>query len=480
MTAVTQLPATALLDDLAAQRISARELLDAQVARHDAVHSTLNAVIAVDLERAYAAAAQVDDARARGESLGPLAGLPMTVKDGFDVEGLPAVAGNPLFADRPRDCIDADVVGTARKAGAVIWGKTNVPLMLGDFQSYNAVFGTTNNPHDLTRTPGGSSGGAAAALAAGVTALEIGSDIGGSLRHPANFCGVYALKPTWDTLSMRGHVPPLPDVWIPPDLSVAGPMARTAGDLRLLWDVLRGGPRSEPRDVGGMRIALWLDDPGFALSAEVRQVVEHAADGLRRRGAAVEIAAPPFAGGHLLDVYLGLLYPIIGARNLPDAAYAQLLEARPAAAAAVAAGAGRYSAEWQVTQITATYRGFAHNLVARQRLKDTLARWFTEWDAILAPVAPIPAFPHLHDGTLVDREIDVDGRAMPYLHLLDWIGLATALHTPALAAPVGRTAGGLPVGAQLIARWGAEDRLLDLADAVERDAGVLPAPVLPA
>lgn len=195
----TDLYATArqMLADLAAKRISARELLDAHVARHDALHNRLNAVVAADLERARSDALAIDEARMRGDKLGVLAGLPMTIKDGYDVEGLPAAAGNPIFAGRPKACRDAELVARTRREGAVIWGKTNVPFMLSDFQSYNAIYGTTNNPYDVTRVPGGSSGGAAAALATGMTPLEIGSDIGGSLRHPANFCGVCSLKPTW-------------------------------------------------------------------------------------------------------------------------------------------------------------------------------------------------------------------------------------------------------------------------------------------
>ena len=160
---------------------------------------------------------------------------------------LPATAGNPAFANRAKDCADAELVARTRKAGAVVWGKTNVPFMLGDFQSYNAIYGTTNNPYDVTRTPGGSSGGAAAALATGITPLEIGSDIGGSLRHPANFCGVCSLKPTWGVLPMRGHVPPPPGFDAELDLGVGGPMARNVGDLKLLWDVLLQRKPSELR-----------------------------------------------------------------------------------------------------------------------------------------------------------------------------------------------------------------------------------------
>ncbi|HSZ74790.1 MAG TPA: amidase family protein, partial [Rhizomicrobium sp.] len=206
----TYATAREMLADLAAKRVSARELLDSHLARSDALHGKLNAIIEADIVRAMKDAAATDDARARGETLGPLAGLPMTIKDGFDVENMPATSGNPALANRPKDCADATMVARARKAGAVIWGKSNVSFMLGDIQSYNEIYGTTNNPYDVSRVPGGSSGGAATALAAGITPLEIGSDIGGSLRHPANFCGVVSLKPTLGVLPQRGLVPPLP------------------------------------------------------------------------------------------------------------------------------------------------------------------------------------------------------------------------------------------------------------------------------
>src|SRR5512140_1168021 len=232
--------ATDQIAALNAKRVSAAELLKASLARHEQTHGALNAVVAVSLERALEHAAALDEMRARGEPLGLLAGLPMTVKDTLDVVGLPASSG--LKHLRARQAEDAATVKSAKQAGAVIWGKTNTPVMAGDWQTFNALYGTTNNPWDPLRTTGGSSGGAAAALAAGVTALEIGSDIGGSLRIPASFCGVYSHKPTWGLVDQHGHVPPAPGSWSERDLNVVGPMARSARDLRLLLSVLEEGP----------------------------------------------------------------------------------------------------------------------------------------------------------------------------------------------------------------------------------------------
>ncbi len=464
-----------LLADLTARRVSARELLDAAVDRAEAT-AELNAVVATDVERARDAAAAIDDARARGAELGPLAGLPMTIKDCLDVAGLPAVSGNPALVGRTPDVADADVVAAARAAGAVPWAKTNVPLMPGgDVQTFNAVYGTTRNPFDPARTPGGSSGGAAAALATGITGLEIGTDIGGSLRIPAGFCGVHALKPTWGRLSMRGDVPPLPGaVRTEDDLLVVGPMARTAGDLRLLWEVL-AATTTTPTPAVGLRVALWLDDPALPLAGEVRTIIEATADRLREQGVSVEEAAPPVDTDELVDTYFTLMFPIV-ASGLPAKLRDRLQGMRPDAVAAVAAGASRYREDASIAYLTGDHEVVLAARGRRARMQRAVGAWFERYDAVLAPVTPVPAFPHDQEGRLASRSIDLDGAPVPYLHLFDRIALATALHLPALAAPAGRTATGLPVGIQVIAPMGREDRLLDLGDALESAVGVLPGP----
>lgn len=475
MTELVDMSAGAMVKALAAKSVSARDLLDAHVARNEAVNPKLNAVVATDLERARREAQAIDDARARGEKLGALAGVPMTVKDCFDVDGLPSAAGNPVFANRAKSCVDAELVKAVRAAGAIVWGKTNVPLMAGDFQSYNSIYGTTNNPYDLTRTPGGSSGGAAAALAARITPLEIGSDIGGSLRHPANFCGVTALKPTWAQLSMRGHVPPPPGIYADLDLAVAGPMARNTGDLRMLYDVLRGA-RSRRRPVKDARIALWADDPAFPLASEVRLALETAGEKLARRGAIVERIEAPVDAARLMDSYFAILAPIISS-GFPEETYAQMNAARPACLDAVRAGADRYSTPGYVVASTASYREVAAALTVRQALKDRIEGFFADgWDAILSPITSVPAFPHTQDGALSERTLDCDNQRIAYLHALDWISLATALHLPAAAVSIGRTRTGLPIGAQVITRWNEEARALDIAEALERAVGKLKQP----
>jgi amidase len=221
-----------LLQALASRRISSRELVDGAISRIEALDQKINAVVVRDFDRARAAADDADAALARGEHR-PLLGLPMTVKEQFTIAGLPTTWGYPNFRDwrADRDCLP---VQRLRAAGAVMLGMTNVPLGLADWQSYNEIYGTTNNPWDFARTPGGSSGGAAAALAAGFVPLELGSDIGGSLRAPAHFCGVFSHKPSLDLVPQRGAGPPqTPIVPMRGDLAVAGPMARSAADLAL-------------------------------------------------------------------------------------------------------------------------------------------------------------------------------------------------------------------------------------------------------
>ena len=198
--------ATDLVAALRKREISSREALDHFLARAERFNPGINAIVAWDIEAARARAGAADAATARGQSWGPLHGLPMTIKDSIEVVGMPTTCGAPELREH-RAVVNAPAVQRLLDAGAVLFGKTNLPIYAGDFQSYNEVYGTTNNPWDVTRIPGGSSGGAAAALAAGLTGFELGSDIGGSIRNPAHFCGVYGLKPSWGVVPSRGHIP---------------------------------------------------------------------------------------------------------------------------------------------------------------------------------------------------------------------------------------------------------------------------------
>jgi amidase len=461
--------ATDQLAALNARRVSAVELLNGALARYEQTHAQLNAVVAVGLERAAEHAAAIDDLRARGEPLGLLAGLPMTVKDTLDVVGLPASSG--LQHLRARQAEDASAVKLAKHAGVVIWGKTNVPVMAGDWQTFNGLYGTTNNPWDETRTPGGSSGGAATALAAGVTALEIGSDIGGSLRVPASFCGVYSHKPTWGLVRQHGHVPPAPGSWSERDLNVIGPMARSARDLRLLMSVLGGGllaPRAPPAELKGAKIALWLDEPTFPLDPEVRAAIASFAAELIAAGAEVTAIASPVHMPTLMAAYLVLLGSIIG-EDMPEDTIRAMERRRGLARWQMDRGAGPNSSAAATLAYAATHREWMAADAVRARLGHEIGAVFGRFDAILAPVAPVAAFPHDHRPFARRSLVGSDAQAMDYGSMRDWIALASTLHLPATAIPIGPTASGLPVGAQLIGPLNGDARMLALAQAIEEN-----------
>ena len=468
--------ATDQLAALASRQVSAVELLQAALHRHEQTHKALNAVVAVDLDRAMAHAKAIDDQRTRSETLGPLAGLPMTIKDTLDVAGLPASSGLPHL--RQRQSEDASAVALARQAGAVIWGKTNVPVMAGDWQTFNDLYGTTNNPWDVGRTPGGSSGGAAAALAAGVTALEIGSDIGGSLRAPASFCGIYSHKPTWGLVSQRGHVPPQPGSWSERDLNVIGPMARSTRDLRLLLSVIEGGPqavRAPLANLKAARIALWIDEPSFPLDPEVRAPIEAFAAELSAAGVEVTPIASPVHMPTLVGAYQVLLGGTVG-EDMPAGTIRMMQWMRGFARWQLARGAAPTSAAAMTMAYTATHREWLAADAVRARLRHEIGAVFNHFDAILSPITPVTAFPHDHR-PFIRRQLTVtDGSAIAYPAMLNWISLATALHLPATTIPAGLAASGLPVGVQLIGPLNGDARTLALAQAIEDEVGGFVAP----
>ena len=475
---ILSLDATAQLAALESRRIGATELLDLVIARWRDQHERINAVVATDLDRARARARAIDEARLLGEHLGALAGLPMTIKDTLDVDGLPASSG--LEALRKKTAVpDAAVVARARHEGAVIWGKTNVPVMAADWQSYNGLYGTTNNPWDVTRTCGGSSGGAAAALATAVTALEIGSDIGGSLRVPAAFCGVYSHKPTWGLVSQRGHVPPARGTHAERDLNVVGPMARSARDLRLLLSVLEEGPlaaKAPASTLKGLRIGVWLDEAGFPLDPEIRAVVVGFGQQLARRGAVVQ-SVRPVDGAALMQAYRVLLMSALES-DLPPARRRSMHGLRGWADLAQRIGLG---GDWatQVQGYAASHAEWLEADEVRARIGAQVRGLFEHHDVLLAPITPVVAFPHDH-GPFNGRTLtQSDGRKIGYGSMLNWIGLATACGLPATAIPAGLSPGGLPVGVQLIGPRGGDSRTLAAAQAIEDELGGFQAPPAP-
>ncbi len=460
--------ATALLADLEARRIGSLELLDHLLARVDRHNPALNAIAVRDIERARARAREADGARQRGESWGRLHGLPMTVKECFDVEGLPTTAGSPALKANAA-VRHADAVQRLTDAGAIIFGKTNVPLFAGDLQSYNEVYGTTNNPWNTACGPGGSSGGSAAALAAGLTPLELGSDIGGSIRNPAHFCGVYGHKPSYGLISLRGHVPGPPNSLLQVDIAVAGPLARSAEDLDLALAITAGPdefnapawkvslPRPRHRRLKDYRIAACADDPFCPVEGEIAELIRAAAAALAKKGAKVADARPDLDFGHCFRHYYEMLASTMAA-DFPEPVMLNL-EAKVRAADPASKAYSDLFARGASMRHAAYLRAAAE----RQKQRAVWAEFFRDWDVFLCPILMTAAFPHDHSPDMLSRKLKVNGAERPYGDALCWAGLIGNVRLPATVVPVGRTRAGLPVGMQIVGPY-LEDRTpIDLA-----------------
>ncbi len=465
--------AGALLRDLRARRIGSLELLDhylARVARHN---PALNAVVVTNIDAARKAAKARDRAVRRHAAAGPLHGLPMTVKESFDVAGLPSTWGLPALRGNVAQR-NAAAVDRLEAAGAVIFGKTNVPVMLADWQSYNPVYGTTVNPWDRARTPGGSSGGAAAALAAGLTTLEIGSDIGGSIRNPAHCCGVYGHKPTYGLVPTAGHA--MPGSLFPLDINVAGPLARSAADLELAFKVLAGPDATQARSwslnlrparhtaLADFRVAVVTDSAVAPVDRRVRTALEALAQFLSRSGVRLSrTARPALPEAEVYTLYIHLLRAATSAIQNDPASLRQAIDA----AARLRADDHRYQAE-QLRGNTMRHRDW---LVASNRRHTLMAAWtdfFGSHDLLLCPVAPVVAFPHDHAGERATRMVLVDGRERSVNEHLFWAGYSGMFYLPSTVAPIGRSPEGLPIGVQIIGPPGADFACMRFARLLEQ------------
>ena len=444
--------ATTLVAKIKAKEITSRALLEMYFERVDAHNGELNAIIIEVRERAIARADAADAALARGEDWGPLHGLPMTIKESYNLKGKPTTWGTPQWRDNIAT-EDALSVQRLEAAGAVVFGKTNVPLMLAYFQSYNEIYGTTNNPWDLGRTPGGSSGGSAAALAAGMTGLEIGSDIGGSIRNPAHFCGVFGHKPTWELAPMRGHAGP--GKLTPSDISVIGPLARSAYDLQTALTVMAGPDElqangyqtalREPsqRELKDFRVAVWKDDPIAPVDREVIERVERVAETFAKAGAHVsESARPDFSAEHIMHTYQNLLWATMASRS-SDADYQALQHA----ASAFDPQDNSQAANVVRAQV-ASFREWSTHNEARTHLRWAYNRFFQDYDILLTPMAACAAFPH--DQTEMNgRRVTVNDAPQPYFLQLFWAGFTGVCYLPSTVIPTGPNAQGLPIGVQI-------------------------------
>ncbi len=451
MTELAFASATDLARKIKSKEVGCAELLTYYLDRVDRFNPDLNAIIVQIRDEALARAKAADAALAANQDWGPLHGVPMTVKESYDVAGTPTTWGTPELKDSIAER-DALPITRLKGAGAVIFGKTNVPLMLSDFQSYNAIYGTTNNPWDLERAPGGSSGGSAASLAAGMTGLEMGSDIGGSIRNPAHFCGVFGHKPTWMLLPPRGHA--TRGVLSPSDISVIGPLARSATDLALAVDITGGPDEIASRGLrlelpklakapGELKVAVWRDDPMASVDESVAERVDLVADALKQAGAEVDFDARPVDAEHAHTVYQCLLQATMSAR-LPAERYDEVTRRVDALDPADDSRA----AAIQRSQV-ARFRDWTANNEQRTRLRWQWHGFFERFDVLIAPTMATSAFRHDHR-PFGERTIMVNGTDEPYFNQVFWAGLASGAYLPATVIPTGPDAAGLPIGVQLI------------------------------
>jgi amidase len=472
MTEPAFLGATELAQRIRAKEIGSRELLEHFVSRIEKYNPRVNAVVTIDLGRARAEAAAADRAVGAGGPLPPLHGVPMTVKESFSVAGLPTTWGLLDYKDNIATA-DALAVERLRRAGAIIFGKTNVPPWLADSQSANPIYGATGNPWDLERSPGGSSGGAAAALAAGLTGLELGSDIAGSIRNPAHYCGVFGHKATYGICPARGHglTPKIADA----DISVIGPLARSAADLAVALEAIAGPddsaaaayalrlPAPRKRRLGDFRVALMVTHP----LAEVDQAV---ADQLTQLGAFLATAgveldenARPRFDPRALDALYMCMVRAATATRLSDEAFAE------------AAALARQSDLSAVDIATKTLRGntLSHRewIELDERRHEFRLAWnafFDAFDVMLCPIAVTAAFPRT-GLDIPSRTFRVNGKDQPYSDQFFWAGYGGLAYLPATVAPIGHTPDGLPVGVQIIGPQYGDLTCIEFAKLLERE-----------
>ena len=458
--------------------VSSRELLDEAIARFEAFNPIVNAITEHKIEEARKASSNADEATARGDSIGVLHGLPVTIKEAYDWVGTPSTWGNPEWVNNFPER-NSPSVTRLQDAGAIIWAKTNVPFMLGDWQSFNDIYGCTNNPWDLNRTPGGSSGGSAVSLATGMSALEIGSDIGASIRNPAHYCGVFGHKPTMGLIPQTGHTAPGFDTEV--DIAVMGPLARSAKDLDRALSVLAGPdgfdasaytvqlPEAAKKRLEDYRVGVLLDTTACVTSAALREHLQDTIDALASRGVNVSDAVPDIDQNEFFENYLLLLRAANGV-SMGDEAFNT-------------ARVGHE--EWELGERSyrnlvdhaahMTHREWSAHNQQRDKYRRAWAEFFEEYDLLLCPAAASTAFVHDHEGERPDRTIDIDGSQEPVVDQLFWAGWSCSVYLPSTVAPVGLL-DDLPVGLQIVAPHLHDRRSIHFASLVERELGGFVAP----
>lgn len=467
-------PAVRLAELIRAKEVSSVEVTELYIDRIERLDGDVNAVIVRIFERALEDAKAADASLARGEVRGPLHGVPMTIKESYVLADTPATWGIEAYRYNVASK-DGLAVQRFRAAGAHFLGKTNVPVDLADLQSRNPIYGATCNPWSADRSPGGSSGGSAAAMAAGFSGLEAGSDIGGSVRTPAVFCGVYGHKPTWGIVPQAGHeiVEGVPD----PDVSVCGPLARDAADLAVALDVMAGPTAREavgwrlelpPADISSLanlRVALWEDDDLAPVATEIADKVAMVGDVLARLGAKVSDTARPDFDIRKSEATYRSLATATMASGQPASRIAEiqkLVDGLDPADDSLAAINARASVMSHLEWIRHNFR--------REKLRRAWGAFFEDWDVVICPEASVVAFPH-DRRPLAERTVTVNGQERPYFEQIFWAGLGNVGLLPCTAFPAGLSRDGLPIGLQVMSMSYRDHRTIEFARLIAEEIG---------
>ena len=465
-------PAWRIAHRVARGETTCRAVLERQLEQIERRNPAVNAIVALDAVSARAQADRMDQALRGGAPPGPLAGVPMTVKDTLDVAGLASTWGAVGLKGNVA-ARNARAVDLWAGAGAILLGKTNIPTFSQGWQTSNALFGVTNNPWDLARTPGGSTGGGAAALAAGLTAIDIGTDIGGSLRNPAHYCGVYSHRPTYGLVDLSGNE--FPGSGVLPDLATIGPLARSAADLEMLLNLLAapneedsvawslrlpGASKSHWRE---FRVSVVLQAPTSRVDDKVRSALETFGEWLRAQGAQVEFDV--FPNFDLAD-QTSLFWALAAATTA--GAWPEK-EFRAAIAASAEPDAADPKAQTHARNVTMRHRDWLDLDQRRRFLRREWAGFFRRFDFLLCPAAATVAPPH--DPVTDDRQrfVRVDGESVSAIEQYFWASLATCAGLPATTAPLALGREGLPTGVQIVGPRYADLACIGFAKLLERD-----------
>jgi amidase len=464
--------ATELSSLIKTRKIGSEDLLDLYLARIGKYNARLNAVVATDIPNARRRAKAADAALAKGEDWGPLHGVALTIKDSFDLAGMPATWGVPELKDH-RPATNALAVQRYIDAGGIAFGKTNVAAYLVGWATQNEIYGTTSNPWDLDRSPGGSSGGAAAALAAGLTGLEIGVDFGGGVRNVAHYCGVYGHKSTYGITNWSGHV--MPGIGNKPDLAVAGPLARSADDLKLALSLIAGPAPDEavawkldlppPRvtSLSELRVAVMLEDQNFPVDLEVQERIQAVADFLGKRNARVSNRArPAIDPAAAFQIFGGLLMGGLASRQSDEKFWNRLVHLRQRF---MASDGGKQG----TTEKVLSHAEWMELDIARGRLRLAWRTFFRDWDVLICPAAPTVAVPHDPKHAWHERKVLVKGRPTSPADPTFWGAYFTVAGLPATVAPAGLSKSGLPVGVQIVGPEYGDLTCIEVARLLERE-----------